>query len=61
MDLKCHLYGALRSSMFWGLFLNFIVNSHDLFWANGITAFLFPIYSYLTVEHFAFGDVLEHR
>lgn len=61
MDLKCHLYHVLRSSMFWGLFLDFLFNSHDLFWANRITAFLFSIYSYLIVERFAFGDVLEHR
>lgn len=41
MDLKCHLYDVLSSSMFWGLFLDFIFNSHDLFWANSITAFFF--------------------
>lgn len=46
---------------FGGLFLDFTFNSHDLFQANSITAVSYSIYNYLTVEHVAFGDVLEHR
>lgn len=55
------LCNALNHSMFLGLFLIFIFNYNDLLWANSITAFSQSIYSYLKPEHFAFGDVQEHR
>lgn len=55
-DLKCHLFNVLNSSMFLDLFLDFICNISGLSW----TVF-HPFYSNLKVEHFAFGDVLEHK
>lgn len=48
-------------SLFLGLFLIFIFNYNDLLRANSITGFSHPIYSSLKAEHFAFGDVLEHK
>lgn len=47
--------------MFSSLFLDFTFNSNDLFWTNSITVFSLRIYSYLKVEHFAFGDILEQN
>lgn len=47
--------------MFLGLFLIFIFNYNDLLWVYSITGFSHPIYSYLKAEHFASGDVLEHK
>lgn len=47
--------------MFLGLFLIFIFNYNDLLQANSITNFPHPLYSHLKAEHFAFGDVLEHK
>jgi len=60
-DLKYHLYIALNASMFLGLFLIFIFNYNDLLWAYSITGFSHPIYSYMKAEHFASGDVLQHK
>lgn len=47
--------------MFLGLFLDFIFNANDLFWANTITTLFHAIYSYLELEHFALGDILEYK
>lgn len=44
-----------------GLFLDFIFNANDLFWANTTAAFFHPTYSYFKIEHFAFGDILEYK
>ena len=58
---RSSLYNALNYFMFLGLFLIFIFYYNDLLWANSITAFSHPIYRYLKPEHFAFGDVREHK
>lgn len=47
--------------MFLGLFLDFIFNANDLFWANTITTLFHAIDSYLKLEHFVFGDILEYK